>query len=74
MRDRRLVPFVHIPKLPLLRLTQETRLGPGSLTGLRRDDVRGELEIDAIVGDLLAAAIRTVHQATMGCWIRSTSR
>jgi hypothetical protein len=33
-------------------------------------DVRGEVELDAIVGDLLAAAGRTVHPSTAGCWIR----
>lgn len=37
-------------------------------------DVRGEVEIDAIVGDLLAAAARTVHPAAVGCWIRGPSR
>ena len=36
--------------------------------------VRGEVEIDAIVGDLLAATVRTVHPAAVGCWIRGTSR
>ena len=37
-------------------------------------DVRGEVEIDAIVGDLLAAAVRTVHPAAVDCWIRGPSR
>jgi hypothetical protein len=33
-------------------------------------DVRGEVELDAIVGDLLAATGRAVHPSTAGCWIR----
>ena len=37
-------------------------------------EVRGEVELDAIVAALLAAAGRTVHPAAVGCWIRGTSR
>lgn len=33
-------------------------------------DVRSEVELDAIVGHLRRAAVRTVHPSTTGCWIR----
>jgi len=33
-------------------------------------DVRGEVELDAILRDFRAATARTVHPATAACWIR----
>jgi hypothetical protein len=35
------------------------------------EEVRNEVELDAILRDFLAATARTVHPATAACWIRS---
>jgi hypothetical protein len=36
--------------------------------------IRAEVELDAIVGDLLAGASRVVHPSSSACWLRRGDR